>query len=151
MSPIGYESEGMDMGVIELADRMARARALALCVFATMSVVLLALSLGPRATDFFRGMWLGLTGVSTLYLTPVFARLKNSPVALLLDDESTRDHRRTSSVFGLWAALIAAGALLGLGEIPGLVSATDTARIIFTAAIAAAQLKFATLELRATR
>lgn len=139
------------MGMIELAERKARARALALYVFASASLLLLALSFGPWKSSFFEGMWIGLTGVSALYLTPIFTRLKNSPLARLLEDETTRDHRRASSVVGLWAGLIVAAVMLAVGSVPGLVSGSDTARIIFTAAVVAAQLHFATLELRAAR
>ena len=139
------------MSLIDLAERKARARALALYVFASASIVLLALSFGPWRSAFFEGMWLGLTGISTLYLTPVLTILKTSPLARLLEDETTRDHRRASSVVGLWAGLTAAAAMLAIGEVPGVVTAADTARIIFTAAVAAAQLHFATLELRAAR
>lgn len=139
------------MEMIERAERAGRARALALYVFAGMSIALLALSLGPWKTDFFEGMWLSVTGLATLYLAPIEAVLKDSPLARLLNDETTREHRRISSVVGLWAGLAAAAAMLGLGEIPGLVTPSDAARIIFTAAVAATMVYFATLELQAAR
>lgn len=63
----------------------------------------------------------------------------------------TRDHRRSSSASGFWAGLVTAAAMLAIGDVPGLLSASDSARIIFTAAIVVAQVHLATLELRAAR
>ncbi|MEG3177925.1 hypothetical protein U1872_16915 [Sphingomonas sp. RB3P16] len=139
------------MGMIELAERKARARALGLYVFAALTVALLGLTFVTWRPSFFQGMWLGFTLVSVLYLSPLVTRLKSGPLAQLLEDEVTRDHRRASSAIGFWAALLAAAAMLAIGSVPGLVSASDTARIIFTAAIVAAQVRLATLELQAAR
>ncbi|TPG53014.1 hypothetical protein [Sphingomonas glacialis] len=139
------------MSLIELAERKAHARALGLYVFAGLTVVMLGLTFSTWRPSFFEGMWLGFTLVSTLYLSPLATRLKSGPLAQLLEDEVTRDHRRTSSAIGFWAGLLAAAAMLAVGSVPGLLSASDSARIIFTAAIVVAQVRLATLELQAAR
>lgn len=141
----------MTMGMIELAERKARARAFGLYAFAGFTVLLLCLSLATWRPSFFQGMWLGFTLVSALYLSPLATRLKHGPLAQLLEDEVTREHRRASSAIGFWAGLLAAAAMLAIGSVPGLLSATDSARIIFTAAIVVAQVRLATLELQAAR
>ncbi len=139
------------MGMIELAERKARARALGLYAFAGLTVVLLGLTFATSRGSFFQGMWFGFTLVSVLYLSPLVTRLKNGPLAQLLEDEVTREHRRASSAIGFWAGLLAAAAMLAIGDVPGLLSASDSARIIFTTAIVAAQVRLATLELQAAR
>ncbi len=139
------------MSLIDLAERKARARALGLYVFAAFTVVMLGLTFSPWRPSFFQGMWLGFTLVSVLYLSPLATRLKSGPLAQLLEDEVTREHRRASSAIGFWAGLLAAAAMLAVGSVPGILSADDSARIIFTAAIAVAQVHLATLELRAAR
>ena len=140
------------MTLIDLAERKARKRALGFYAFAGLTVVILALTFfSPWRPIFFQGMWLGFTLVSTLYLSPLATRLKRGPLAQLLEDEVTRDHRRSSSASGFWAGLVTAAAMLAIGDVPGLLSASDSARIIFTAAIVVAQVHLATLELRAAR
>lgn len=138
------------MTMIDLAERKAHARALSLYVFAGASITVLALSFGTWRPSFFEGMWISLILCSTLYLTPFLTMFKTSPLMRLLEDETTREHRRASSVVGLWAGLIAAMAMIAVAS-TGLVSAGNTARIIYTAAVAATMLQFATLELRAAR
>ena len=139
------------MSMIELAERKARARALGLYAFAGLTVAMLGLTFAPWRPSFFQGMWLGFTLVSALYLSPLVTRLKSGPLAQLLEDEVTREHRRSSSAIGFWAGLLAAAAMLAVGSVPGLISASDSARIIFTAAIVVAQVRLATLELQAAR
>ncbi|WP_010184022.1 hypothetical protein [Sphingomonas sp. PAMC 26605] len=139
------------MEIIELAERAGRVRALLLYVFAALTVVLLGLTFASWRPSFFQGMWLGFTLVSAFYLSPLVTRLKSGPLAQLLEDEVTREHRRASSAIGFWAGLLAAAAMLALGSVPGLISASDSARIIFTAAIVVAQVRLATLELQAAR
>ena len=95
-------------------------------------------------------MWLGFTFVSVLYLSPLATRLKSGPLAQLLEDEVTREHRRSSSVVGFWAGLIAAAAMLAI-SVDTHLSVADSARLIFTAAIVVAQVRLATLELQAAR
>ena len=136
----------------ERAERMQRGRALACLVVAAMILVLLVASFGPGTTDFLRGMSVGVTAAATLYLPPIYRWLRpNDVTAQLFDDESTREHRRMASTAGMVAAMAAAIALSFITADASPISAFDTARVIAAAAIVAALVSFATLELRAQR
>ena len=144
------------MKPIELAERKAHARALTFILFAAMSLGLLLASYGDRGTDYMRGMWVGITGAAAVALLPLGRWLKRtSVVARLLDDEATREHRRTSGTAGFWAAVIAgiAVTLVARDGVEGVVAISpfDVARVIVTAAVATALVGFAALELRAAR
>ena len=140
------------MGTVELAEKKARARAAVFYVFAALVVLLLLGSFGAGGSDLLRGMWVGVTASASINLMPLGRWLKpNSAVARLLDDESTREHRRTSSVAGFWAAVIAAIAMAFVTADPTDIAGFDVARVIATAAVTAALVSFATLELRAGR
>ncbi len=140
------------MTAIELAERKGKARARAYYVFAAIMLLLLLGSFGARGTDFFRGMWVGVTLVATLNLLPWSRWLKpGSAVARLLDDESVREHRRMSSTAGFAAAMAAALILTFVTPDLAAISGFDVARVIATAAMVASLVSFATLELRAAR
>ena len=137
---------------IELADRKGKARAASYYAFAAIILSLLLASFGPAPTDFFRGMWVGVTLVATLNLLPWGRWLKpGSVVARLLDDESAREHRRMSSTAGFAAAMVSALVLTFVTAASAAVSAFDAVRLIATAAMVASLVSFATLELRAGR
>ena len=72
-------------------------------------------------------------------------------IAKLLDDETTREHRRLSGTAGFWAAMLSSLILSFLTAGGGALSAFDVARVIATAAMTAALVSFAVLELRAAR
>ena len=137
---------------VEIAERQGTARAIAYLLFAFLILALLLASFGPRGIDYVRGMWVGVSGATLLAMLPLARWLKpNSVVAALLDDETSREHRRDSATAGFWAAMASALAL-ALVTAEGLpVSAFDVARTIATAAMVAALVSFATLELRAAR
>ena len=140
------------MTTIELAERKGKARALAHYVFAAIMLLLLLGSFGAQGTDFFRGMWVGVTLVATLNLLPWGRWLRpGSAVARLLDDESAREHRRMSSTAGFVAAMASSLALTFIVPDVAAISAFDAARVIATAAMVASLVSFATLELQAAR
>ena len=137
---------------IELAERKSTARVMAYLLFAVLIVALLLASFGAGGTDFFRGMWTGLSMVTLLYMLPFGRWLKpRSALTLLLDDESVRDHRRTSAAAGFWAAMASAFGLTIATAEGDAVSSFDVARVIVTAAMVAALVGFAILEMRAAR
>lgn len=133
---------------IEQAERFSRKWALMLYLLAG-AVFAAQLTGMMLRTDFIDGFWLGVALVAALTLVPWrrLLRLKG-PMTRLLDDEVVRDHRRTSCVAGFWASLVAALALAPLAHDGGL-TAYDLARLVATAALCAAMVTFATLELRA--
>lgn len=148
------------MTTIDMAERRSRARALAFYVFAAAIILTLWVSFGPAGgaaidgdhRDVVRGLWFGITAGSAVNLMPIGRWLKpNSAVARLLDDEGTREHRRMSCTAGFWAAMMASLAVALVVHDAAVLNAFDTARVIASAAIAAALISFATLELRAAR
>jgi hypothetical protein len=138
------------MTIVETAERKSRARALAYYFIALMILTLSVFRPSPDNVDFFRGMWLGLTATASLSLLPYARFLKpHSAVARLLDDEGARDHRRMAMTAGFWAALAASFGAYLAAEFGADLGGVQAARTIATAAMVAALVSFATLELRA--
>ena len=97
-------------------------------------------------------MWMGLSFAAAANLLPLARWLKpRSAVARLLDDEGVREHRRMSCTAGFWAAVVSSLAVATAVELAVPLGAFDAVRVVATAAIAAALISFATLELRAAR
>lgn len=140
------------MNAVETAERKARYRALVFLVFAGASTLVLMASFGPGRPDFLRGLWVGITTGAAINLLPLGRWLKpHSAVARLMDDESAREHRHLSCVAGFWAASLAGAAMTMLTVDGGTITAFDAARVIVNAAVGAALVSFAVLELRAAR
>ena len=140
------------MTTIDIADRKGRQRAIAFYVFGVWILVLLMVDMQPVRRSLFDGLWLGMTLGAAICLTPVKRWLRpGSALVRLLDDETAQEHRRMAATAGFWAAMGSALALALVTQFGAPVSATDVARVIASAAIAAALLAFATLELRAAR
>jgi len=140
----------------EIAERLSRKRS-------RMLFVLAALFMSQQVT-YFSGMhdpartvdhvkiaaWLVLSVVLLLMLATGGAWLRSSEVRALLNDEATREHRRTGLVNGFWAACLTAIIIYAVDMFEP-ISGRDTVHIILTVAIAAALLTFARLERRAHR
>ncbi|CAN5922404.1 hypothetical protein BH23ACT10_BH23ACT10_11510 [soil metagenome] len=82
-------------------------------------------------------------------LTPLVTMIRRGELFRLLTDETTRDHRRTSFAAGFWAAIVSAGSVYGVSIFVD-VAPGDVARVVITAALAAALIAFATLAWQAT-
>ena len=135
----------------EIAERLSRKRS-------RMLFVLAALFMSQQVT-YFSGMhdpartvdhvkiaaWLVLSVVLLLMLATGGAWLRSSEVRALLNDEATREHRRTGLVNGFWAACLTAIIIYAVDMFEP-ISGRDTVHIILTIAIAAALLTFARLE-----
>lgn len=139
------------MDAIELAEQ--KSRAMALVLYCLGGVLLLAELAGMAVmrSDFVDGFWLGVALVCALALMPWrrwFRR--DSALSRILDDESVREHRRMSCAAGFWASLGAALVSAPFAH-DGVVGAYDVSRVVATAALFAAMISFATLELRAAR
>ena len=140
----------------EIAERLSKKRS-------RMLFVLAALFLSQQVT-YFSGMhdaaravdhvkiaaWLVLSIVLLLMLASGGAWLRSAEVRALLNDEATREHRRTGLVNGFWAACLTAITIYAVDMFEP-ISGRDTVHIILTVAIAAALLTFARLERRAHR
>ena len=141
------------MTTVETAERKGHLRAtifyvLALALAAALWVSFDAPETGPR-----QAIWVALATASAMNLAPLLRWLKpHSPVATLLEDETSREHRRTATAAGFWSALGAMALLLAVtDDHDAVLSGYDAARLIATVAIVAGLVVFATLERRAAR
>ena len=140
------------MTAIDTAERKSRLRAMFFYVLAAALLALDVAALGTPGWAFGDGLWAGLMLCAAVNLVPVERWLRpNSRIARLLEDESTREHRRMSSVAGFWAAFLSASVLMVVMRAVEPLSGIDVARVVATATVSAALISFATLELRATR
>ena len=141
------------MSVVELAERKAQVRAMIFYALAAGLVAALAASFGAQETGPLQSIWIALATASAMNLAPILRWLKPwSPLALLLEDESARDHRRTATTAGFWTAIGIMALLLGFTDDHRLaLSGYDGARLVATAALAVGLAAFATLEMRAAR
>ena len=96
------------------------------------------------------GAWLALTVVLLVGLATNGAWFRPRAVRELINDESTRAHRQAGLVYGFWAAM-AAGIALYVINMFELVSGRDAIHVTLSIAIAAALIRFGTLERRALR
>ena len=94
--------------------------------------------------------WLVLSVVLLAMLGTGGAWFRSKAVRELLNDEATREHRRTGLVAGFWAASIAAVVLYAIDMFEPM-SARQAVHMILTASIATALVVFGSLERRAHR
>ncbi|WP_267434911.1 hypothetical protein [Sphingomonas sp. GM_Shp_1] len=140
------------MNFIEKAERKSRGRAI---LFYLLAITLLAsaiLAIGTHSEGAARlAPWFVMIGLTALNLTSLpFHGKACGEVSKLMNDETTRDHRRSSFAAGFWAMFAAATATMIVAALWPL-SAIDISRVIITAGLMAALVAFATLELRASR
>lgn len=140
----------MSESIVAQAERVARWRAL---LYFLMAGLLILFEVGglrdveqrERLTP-----WLLTAGLMALNLTPFNSWLRARRINEILNDESTREHRRNAFAAGFWAALAAAAGVsvaTTFAPLAGIVAA----RMIITAALAAALISFGAQELRAAR
>ena len=130
------------------AERLASARAVLFFVMAALLIVSEVFALEDVEHFDRLIVWLVMVGLFALNLTPFGAWLRPGRVTALLNDETTREHRRNSYTAGFWAALGSAAALAVVTSFEPL-SGPVVARMIITAAIAAALICFGVQERRA--
>ncbi|MGE7205047.1 hypothetical protein ACQKJZ_05145 [Sphingomonas sp. NPDC019816] len=140
------------MNLVEKAEARSRGRAI---VFYLLSVALLAstiLSVANGHDEPNRLLpWFVMIGASALNLTGLpFRWSRCGPIARLMNDETTRDHRRSSFEAGFWAMILSTASMTAIwNAVP--FSAVIMGRVAITAGLIAALTSFATLELRASR
>ncbi|MBZ6383626.1 hypothetical protein [Sphingomonas sanguinis] len=140
------------MGLVEKAERKSRARAILFYMSALILPISAFLMIHGRGDDGARlAIWFAMIGMTALNLTSLpFRSPWSRPVSRLMNDETTRDHRRSSLAIGFWAMLAAACATVMLSG-GGPLGAAACGQITITAGLTAALVAFATLELRASR
>ena len=138
------------MNDIERADRFGTIRALLLLVLAAYIWFDLWLTASLFERPVFVAGWVAMMAVIALNLTGIGGRLKNKTLRRLMNDESVRAHRRIAVTTGFWTAMLgcmAAMVALAAQLLPAIV----VVAAILSAALSAALLHFAFLELRAAR
>jgi nitrate/nitrite transporter NarK len=142
----------MAEGDVEEADRLARVRSWMVGLLAIV-FVMAAFADTPVSYDPFRRLFWAVLALVMLANTTGIGRggfLHRRTVRRLLEDETTREHRRTAHIAGFWAATASALILWLLGDrwpldVPGAM------QIVVTAGTCAALLSFAVQEWIATR
>jgi hypothetical protein len=139
----------------EIAERLSQKRSRILFVLAAIFLSQQASYFSghdpARPVDHIKiGAWLVLSAVLLLMLATGGAWFRSAEVRALLNDEATREHRRTGFVNGFWAACLTAIGVYVVDMFEPL-SGRDAVHIILTVAIAVALLTFARLERRAHR
>ena len=94
--------------------------------------------------------WLVLSVVLLAALGTGGGWFRSKEVREMLNDEATREHRRTGFVAGFWAASISAIVLYAIDMFEPM-SARQAVHLILTASIATALIVFGSLERRAHR
>jgi hypothetical protein len=139
------------MDAMELAERKSRTMAIVLYCLGAVLLLSELTGMAMLRSDFVDGFWLGVALVCALALMPWRRWVRpHSALSRMLDDESVREHRRMSCAAGFWASLGAALLTAPFAH-DGVVGAYDVSRVVATAALVAAMISFATLELRAAR
>ena len=131
------------------AEQLSLARTILFYLMAATLVVatLLGLHNHPRGGPLV--MWGVMAALMAFNLSPYAPlRGRRGRVGALMNDDSTREHRRSALVAGFWAAVAAAVALaVAAAWLP--IGASETAQLIVTVALFVALVVFAALERRA--
>ncbi|MEG3092328.1 hypothetical protein [Sphingomonas sp. PB1R3] len=140
------------MNLVEKAEKRSQVRAVLFYALATILLLMTILALATPGESMTRLLpWLLVIGLAALNLSSLpFRWSRCGPVSRLMNDETTKDHRRSSFAAGFWAMILSAAATMVVATFQPL-GAAAMGRITITAGLAAALIAFATLELRANR
>ncbi|KQO50188.1 MULTISPECIES: hypothetical protein [Sphingomonas] len=140
------------MNLVEKAEQRSRLRAALFYALATILPLMTILALaGPGESTTRLLLWLLIIGLAALNLSSLpFRWSRCGPVSRLMNDETTKDHRRSSFAAGFWAMILSAATTMVVATFQPL-GAAALGRITITAGLTAALIAFATLELRASR
>jgi len=140
------------MNLVEKAEKRSQVRAVLFYALATILLLMTILALATPGESMTRLLpWLLVIGLAALNLSSLpFRWSRCGPVSRLMNDETTKDHRRSSFAAGFWAMILSAAATMVVATFQPL-GAAAVGRITITAGLAAALIAFATLELRASR
>ena len=136
----------------EQAERKSRARAINHLVLAAALAVLMIIVCLGYGGDFTQGLWAGVLLGCALTLVPIQRWLRSkSEVTRLMEDEVTRDFRRSAATAGFWVAIVTAIAL-GFPAREGFgINGWLMGQLVASAGTGTAMLTFGILELRALR
>jgi hypothetical protein len=131
------------------AERLGKVRAVLFYLLAGAFLLSSGFGLKAHHTREQLVLWVVMALLIAANLTPLGACLKRGAMRSLMNDETTREHRRTALAAGFWVA-IAASLLLAILVQAVALPPVDVARLVATAGLCTALLVFATLELRAS-
>jgi magnesium-transporting ATPase (P-type) len=146
----------MTLSDIETAERVGRRRARMLPVMALLFIALQAQywsmpEAATRPVDQFKvAAWLVWALALLVLLASGGGLVRRRRIRPLLNDESTRAHRRTAYTYGFWAAV---GTLVGLYVVTMFepVSGREAVHVTLSVAVFTALMMFGMLERRALR
>lgn len=139
------------MNLVEKAERSSLVRVILFYLLALSLLVSTILSITNGHQEPARLLpWFAMIGLTALNLTSIPFLWRQRRLSALMNDETTRDHRRSSLATGFWAMILATAATIAVSSFIPL-SAIALGRVVITAGLIAALIAFATLELRASR
>ncbi|WP_294270774.1 hypothetical protein [uncultured Sphingomonas sp.] len=140
------------MNLVEKAEQRSQVRAVLFYALATILLLMTILAFAGSGESTTRLLlWLLVIGLAALNLSSLpFHWSRCGSVSRLMNDEATKDHRRSSFAAGFWAMILSAAATMVVATFQPL-GAAALGRITITAGLTAALVAFATLELRASR
>lgn len=131
------------------AERMAATRAILFYLMAAAFAASAVMGVGLHKIDRL-AVWVVLGVLTALNLTSLPQSLRPGPLSNLLNDESTREHRRIALSTGFWTGVVGALALFVGADTLGL-NTDDVARLVAACMLSPALIAFAFLEQRASR
>jgi len=139
----------------DLAERIAKGRARAATV---MAMVFIAAQAGSfhddlplnRPQTFHLSAWIVWAAALLMFLAAGGGLLRGAKMRAVLNDESTQEHRRRAMVAGFWTALLAS-LVVYVASFFEPTGVREGVRLVVTLAIAAALLRFGTLERKALK
>lgn len=138
----------------QLADRIANRRSVAAISLAIAMVAAQVIGFPETAVDrpqwIHIGAWIVWGTILLLFLVWGGGLWRDRALRATLNDESTQAHRQRALTFGFWAALTTACIVYAASWYEP-ISGREGARLILTATIAGALLRFGMLERRALR
>jgi protein-S-isoprenylcysteine O-methyltransferase Ste14 len=140
---------------IALAERLTRRRARVVTLFAFLFLFSMITSLDTdvpvtRPETVKLAAWIVWAAALLLLLVTGGGLWRSKAVRHLLNDESTNENRRSAMVTGFWATVLSAFALYGISLFEP-ITGREAIRLLLSAAVAAALLKFGSLERRSLR
>ena len=136
-------------GEVQEAERLVRIRAVLFCMMAATATASVLIGLEHSRSPAGLALWLVMIVLMAANLTGMGGWLKPIAVRRLMNDETTRAHRRTSTAIGFWTMIGGSLLLAALADRLALTTG-NAAELIVTAGLSAAFVAFAVLELRAT-
>ena len=145
----------MAMTDIDQAERLTRRRARGAIVLGIFFLMSMATSLGveaplSRPQTFKLAAWIVWAAALCLLLAFGGGWLRRANVRALMNDETTRANRQRALVAGYWATVLSAFALYGINQWAPF-GTSEAIRLLLSAAVGAATIRFGILEQRSLR